>query len=208
RIAAVNNKAADPNGGNNIKLVLGVDGVHFSDIFDEGTAAPTIAGLQLRNASLVGGTPSTSDPTFVGQVQDPGSSANVKFVQFTTTDPITGQTITFKDSTFDATGHFSFSLPLTVPGPYSVQITAQNRAGNVFNQTVNFTFQGPSTTTWQAQGPGPIQTAGVGYATVSGRIMAIAVDPRDSSGNTFYVGAANGGVWKTTDGGQDYTPLT
>jgi hypothetical protein len=35
--------------------------------------------------------------------------------------------------------------------------------------------------------------------TTSGRIGSIAVDPSDPSGNTVYVGAANGGVWKTTN---------
>jgi hypothetical protein len=29
-----------------------------------------------------------------------------------------------------------------------------------------------------------------------GRITGIAVDPSDPSGNTIYVGTANGGVWK------------
>ena len=29
--------------------------------------------------------------------------------------------------------------------------------------------------------------------------VGIAVDPRDSTGNTYYVGSANGGVWKTTN---------
>jgi len=34
---------------------------------------------------------------------------------------------------------------------------------------------------------------------VTGRITSIAVDPSDPSGNTIYVSAANGGVWKTTN---------
>ena len=34
----------------------------------------------------------------------------------------------------------------------------------------------------------------------SGRIASLAIDPR--SNNTVYAGAAEGGVWKTTDGGQ------
>jgi hypothetical protein len=38
----------------------------------------------------------------------------------------------------------------------------------------------------------------------SGRIASIAVDPSDPSGNTYYVGSANGGVWKTTDGGTSW----
>ncbi len=41
---------------------------------------------------------------------------------------------------------------------------------------------------------------------VSGRIAAIAVDP--TSANVFYVAPAGGGVWKTTNGGTSFTPLT
>jgi hypothetical protein len=40
--------------------------------------------------------------------------------------------------------------------------------------------------------------------TGSGRIAGIAVDPSDPSDNTYYVGSANGGVWKTTDGGTSW----
>ncbi len=38
-----------------------------------------------------------------------------------------------------------------------------------------------------------------------GRTTSIGFHPTDA--NTFYVGAAIGGVWKTTDGGNTYTPL-
>jgi photosystem II stability/assembly factor-like uncharacterized protein len=38
-----------------------------------------------------------------------------------------------------------------------------------------------------------------------GRTTSIGFHPTDA--NTFYVGAAIGGVWRTTDGGQSYTPL-
>lgn len=41
---------------------------------------------------------------------------------------------------------------------------------------------------------------------VSGRIAGVAVDPTNS--NTIYVAAAGGGVWKTTNGGSNWTPLT
>jgi photosystem II stability/assembly factor-like uncharacterized protein len=40
----------------------------------------------------------------------------------------------------------------------------------------------------------------------SGRISAVVVDPRDAK--TVYAAAAQGGVWKTTDGGDTWTPLT
>ena len=43
-----------------------------------------------------------------------------------------------------------------------------------------------------------------GTGAGSGRVAGIAVDPSDPSGNTYYVGTANGGVWKTTDGGTSW----
>jgi uncharacterized protein (TIGR03437 family) len=57
---------------------------------------------------------------------------------------------------------------------------------------------------WTSIGPRPTD-AGSTYVT-AGRVNAVAVDPRDN--NTVYIGAAEGGVWKTTDGGVSWTPLT
>lgn len=45
-----------------------------------------------------------------------------------------------------------------------------------------------------------------GSALTSGRVAGIAADPTDP--NTIYVAAAGGGVWKTTDGGTTWMPLT
>ncbi len=42
--------------------------------------------------------------------------------------------------------------------------------------------------------------------TVTGAIEAIAVDPTNA--NTLYVGAVDGGIWKTTNAGAAWTPLT
>ena len=48
----------------------------------------------------------------------------------------------------------------------------------------------------------------------TGQVTALAVDPSDPSGNTVYIGAATGGVWKTTNFlttspiGPTYVPLT
>lgn len=64
-----------------------------------------------------------------------------------------------------------------------------------------------SFTTWTSLGPAPIpngQTSDVSVP-VSGRTIAIAVHPTDA--DTVYVGSANGGIWKTTDGGDTWTPL-
>src|SRR5215472_5590753 len=57
---------------------------------------------------------------------------------------------------------------------------------------------------WTSIGPKPTD-GGSTYVT-AGRVNAIAIDPRDA--NTVYAGAAEGGVWKTTDGGINWTPLT
>jgi hypothetical protein len=64
--------------------------------------------------------------------------------------------------------------------------------------------------TWTFIGPQPTLSAGgsPNYGDTSGRISAIAVDQTDFTGNTALIGAAQGGVWRTTDGGQTWTPLT
>ena len=56
--------------------------------------------------------------------------------------------------------------------------------------------------TWQDLGPSPINTSG-GYA---GRVSAIGVSATNP--NLYYVGGADSGVWKTTDAGATWTPLT
>ncbi len=64
--------------------------------------------------------------------------------------------------------------------------------------------------TWRLLGPRPTivltdATSG-GPPMASGRVNAVAVHP--ANGNVAYLGAANGGVWKTIDSGQNWTPLT
>lgn len=64
-----------------------------------------------------------------------------------------------------------------------------------------------SSTAWTAIGPMPIpngQTTNIS-TPVSGRVTAIAVDPTDP--NLVYLGLAQGGVWRTTDGGANWMPL-
>jgi hypothetical protein len=56
---------------------------------------------------------------------------------------------------------------------------------------------------WLPIGPRPIDDFGYAYA---GRITALAVHP--TSPGTVYAGAAQGGVWKTTDAGATWTALT
>jgi photosystem II stability/assembly factor-like uncharacterized protein len=68
---------------------------------------------------------------------------------------------------------------------------------------------------WTKSGPQPIGTIGpdaaaasgefVGSLPVAGRVTAIAPDPDNA--HVAYIGAANGGVWKTSNGGATWSPL-
>src|ERR1035438_2676172 len=73
--------------------------------------------------------------------------------------------------------------------------------------------KGAATNTWTPIGPLPMIA---NFATAEGpagrtndfggSVWAWAVDPR--SNNTVYLGGSSGGVWKTTDGGNTWSPLT
>ncbi len=78
-----------------------------------------------------------------------------------------------------------------------------------------------SSNTWTAVGPAsaaqtsvPSPTNAVTSAGFAGSATAVAIDPSDPSGNTVYVAAASGGIWKTTNflttnpSGPTYIPLT
>jgi len=54
---------------------------------------------------------------------------------------------------------------------------------------------------WTSMGP---SSTGGGYAGL-GRLNCVAFHPDDNS--TIYVGAAGGGIWKTTDNGNNWTPI-
>ncbi|TMI24648.1 hypothetical protein E6H36_08015 [Candidatus Bathyarchaeota archaeon] len=59
---------------------------------------------------------------------------------------------------------------------------------------------------WMSVGPSAIQNCGVTGGLCSGRVTAIALDPTHAG--TVYLGAAQGGVWKTTNSGASWVPLT
>jgi photosystem II stability/assembly factor-like uncharacterized protein len=60
---------------------------------------------------------------------------------------------------------------------------------------------------WQPLGPRPIvDEYWSGTDDASGRVVSIAPHPTDP--NTVYIASASGGVWKTTDAGAAWTPLT
>lgn len=60
---------------------------------------------------------------------------------------------------------------------------------------------------WAPFGPNALPNNLTGYMENGiGRVNCMAFDPLNNS--TFYVGVAQGGLWKTTNGGTSYTPLT
>jgi hypothetical protein len=62
------------------------------------------------------------------------------------------------------------------------------------------------TITWQPLGPVQLSTAA--YGLVTGRISSLAVDPNDPTGNTVYLGATGGGVWKSTNAAGNAASVT
>ena len=58
---------------------------------------------------------------------------------------------------------------------------------------------------WHSVGPKGIHTNFVNWSVTSGRVRAVAVHPTDPL--TVYIGAASGGIWKTTDGGQNWQDI-
>jgi hypothetical protein len=63
----------------------------------------------------------------------------------------------------------------------------------------------PSSGGWTPLGPVPLASNASGpslfqdYHQVSGRATAVAIDPADPTGNTVFIGGAQGGVWKSTN---------
>ncbi|MCK9423664.1 MAG: T9SS type A sorting domain-containing protein [Bacteroidales bacterium] len=55
---------------------------------------------------------------------------------------------------------------------------------------------------WSSIGPSGIQTPFENWGVIGGRVRAVAVHPTDPL--TIYIGAACGGIWKTTDGGSNW----
>ena len=198
-------------------LIVGVDNVSVTATYTD-TTNPSDTGPQLRNLgyqTTAGGLATTTDPTLIGTVgAADGGVNNVAYIEFDTTpatDPNFTSPNVYKTAFFDGQGDFSLTLPGLPYGQNTIGVRVVDRAGNFTDSTFTFDYQGPSTTDWQAVGPGAINTSsvpGVEYSSVTGMVTATAVDPSDPTGNTYIVGAADGGLWKTTDGGSDWTPLT
>jgi hypothetical protein len=68
----------------------------------------------------------------------------------------------------------------------------------------NFNSEGPA----PSSGPANVIQSGdaVPNGTVSGAIQAVLPDPNNA--NRMFIGGVAGGIWSTTNGGQNWTPLT
>ncbi len=91
--------------------------------------------------------------------------------------------------------------------PYNARLFAieeKNRQEQVQLNSPNSILSAPN---WVAEGPFPIpngQTTG-GSVAVSGRVTAIAVHPTNA--NIVYAGTANGGIYRSVDGGTNWTAI-
>ena len=87
---------------------------------------------------------------------------------------------------------------------YQAKMQARRDRG-AFAHTVRPASQAASNNDWTPLGPVPLasnasgSSSGQDYHQVAGRATAVAIDPADPSGNTVYIGGAQGGVWKSTN---------
>ena len=103
----------------------------------------------------------------------------------------------------------AFPLKRIPPGVRLKALQQLNRMSAAAEQALLITGAN-SSSSWTLIGPQPtipnLNFSFDGAPTVSGRVTALAVDPTNPS--IVYLGAAEGGVWKTTNGGTSWTPLT
>jgi photosystem II stability/assembly factor-like uncharacterized protein len=64
------------------------------------------------------------------------------------------------------------------------------------------------TTLWQELGPAPLKDISISYSDLdaSGRALSIAIHPTNS--NILLLGSAQGGIWKSTDAGLNFSPVS
>ncbi|SEL96261.1 Por secretion system C-terminal sorting domain-containing protein [Aquimarina amphilecti] len=75
----------------------------------------------------------------------------------------------------------------------------------VFNQKQELKSSRADVSNWQSLGP-YIHTNTGSWSSGQGRVNVIAVDP--NSPTTYYIGAPAGGIWKSTDSGATWSPLS
>jgi photosystem II stability/assembly factor-like uncharacterized protein len=90
----------------------------------------------------------------------------------------------------------------------SVPANARSAAYQLLQRQARLSSSSPGESGWQSVGPHRISQEAMGEYGIdaSGRATALLIHPQNP--DLVYVGTAQGGVWKTTDGGTTWTPLT
>jgi hypothetical protein len=199
------------NGG--LGIDLNWDGVTLNDAGD-GDDGPN----RLQNyPTLISATPGTTTAVSGTLNSLAGTTFSLDFYASAAPDPtLFGQGQRYLGSstvTTDAGGnaHFSVTLAAASSAGEWISATATDPSGNTSEFALSLQLPTPalslSSTTWTPIGPAPITLGGVpGSQPVSGRIAGIATDPTNA--NIIYLAAGGGGVWKTTNGGASWSPLT
>jgi photosystem II stability/assembly factor-like uncharacterized protein len=69
----------------------------------------------------------------------------------------------------------------------------------------NIRLKSSAPLTWKSVGPTGVQAGLSHWGIMSGRVRTVAVHPTDPL--TVYIGAASGGIWKSTDGGANWQDI-
>jgi hypothetical protein len=85
-----------------------------------------------------------------------------------------------------------------------MRMRAQRRMKMANTRSRANAIPGQTSLPWTPLGPVPLASDASGngtqnYNQVAGRATALAIDSADSSGNTLYIGGAQGGIWKSTN---------
>lgn len=88
---------------------------------------------------------------------------------------------------------FGQHAPTVVPGQYFLAAARQAEAIGGDTIAADPPVAGAQ---WQLMGP----------TSIGGRVLDVVVDPTDATHNTIFIAAATGGVWKSTDKGQTFSP--
>src|SRR5260370_15927328 len=89
----------------------------------------------------------------------------------------------------------------------AIQQMERQEKGRLIESMINGSLTPPVTTdaAWTPLGPSPLPINSLGAGPFSGRVTAVVVDPTNP--NKVYLGAAQGGVWRSIDGGVTWVPI-
>jgi hypothetical protein len=154
-------------------------------------AVATAIVLFVGGTTIAQGSPSKSAPKHASAGSD---SEDLTAAQAWFTDQRLAPNGAVNNNAFAAVRGQALKLP--VVGGAWAERTAPNSAG----ATGNYFSDDPQ----YIDPTSNFSNSGAGDRWVGGRITALAAAPD----GTLYLGAADGGVWKSADGGQHWTPLT